>query len=31
VMTSAEGRILGKKRPRTIDEVETLRSLISIT
>lgn len=26
VMTSAEGRILGKKRPRTIDEVETLRS-----
>jgi len=27
VMTSAGGRILGKKRPRTIDEVETLRSL----
>ena len=26
VMTSAGGRILGKKRPRTIDEVETLRS-----
>ncbi|HTY61402.1 MAG TPA: aminopeptidase P family protein [Acidobacteriota bacterium] len=26
VMTSTEGRILGKKRPRTIDEVETLRS-----
>jgi Xaa-Pro aminopeptidase len=27
VMTSAGGRILGKKRPRTIDEVETVRSL----
>ena len=26
VMTSAGGRILGKKRPRTINEVETLRS-----
>jgi Xaa-Pro aminopeptidase len=27
VMASAGGRILGKKRPRTIDEVEILRSL----
>jgi Xaa-Pro aminopeptidase len=27
VMTSTGGRILGKKRPRTIDEVGTLRSL----
>jgi Xaa-Pro aminopeptidase len=28
VMTSAEGRFLDKKRPRTIDEVDSLRSLI---